>query len=207
MNKRKQQIVAKALELFNNKGVADVTLRGIALEVGISQGNLNYYFKVKDDIVEALYFNLVEEINQRMATLIHINSSMQLLYSSAFLSMQCFYRYRFLMRDLDKILSENAKIRAHYKALMLVRNQQFQTIFSEFVRRGIFRKEAFEGEYMRLHERMTIIGNNWLNSGVLFDQSDEVFISYHHKLLFEMIFPYLTELGRSQYDSLDTPKI
>ena len=56
MKDTKEIIINTALKLFNTEGLSKVTLRTIANKMGISQGNLNYHFKKRDDIIEALYF-------------------------------------------------------------------------------------------------------------------------------------------------------
>ena len=52
MKKTKERIKDKARELFNVQGMSDTSLRNIAQALGISQGNLNYHYKVKQDLVD-----------------------------------------------------------------------------------------------------------------------------------------------------------
>ena len=63
MNATKQKILMKSLELFNTSGISKTSLRTISDEVGISVGNLQYHFKKREDIIEALYFQLVAKMN------------------------------------------------------------------------------------------------------------------------------------------------
>ena len=60
----KQKILSQSLHLFNSHGVSNVSLRMIADQSGISVGNLQYHFKKREDIIEALYFQLVENLNK-----------------------------------------------------------------------------------------------------------------------------------------------
>jgi AcrR family transcriptional regulator len=41
----------------------------IALELNMSSGNLNYHFKKREDIFEALYFEMVLEFDERIESL------------------------------------------------------------------------------------------------------------------------------------------
>lgn len=50
----KEKILTASRGLFNRYGYRNVTMRQIAAEVGISPGNLTYYFRHKADIVTAL---------------------------------------------------------------------------------------------------------------------------------------------------------
>jgi len=43
-----------------------VALRPIANEMGISQGNLNYHFKKRDEIITGFYYELVQQVDIQM---------------------------------------------------------------------------------------------------------------------------------------------
>ena len=49
---------------------------------------------------------------------------------------------------------------------------------------------------------MTILGDNWINAFELFKINQDDAVVYYHNLLFEMIYPYLTNEGKKQF--LDT---
>ena len=51
----KGRVLLACLQLFNERGVSNVTTAEIAATVGINQGNLYYYFKRKEQIVVALF--------------------------------------------------------------------------------------------------------------------------------------------------------
>lgn len=198
----KERILARAKDLFNEKGVQATTLRQIASALGMSQGNLNYHFKTKQDIISRLYFDLVGELNQELEVMIQSFTSLSFLYNSSEISMRTFYHYRFLLRDLYLIFRENQEIKDHYKALQDVRKKQFSQLFNSMINEQILRPEAFLNEYVRLYERMMIIGDNWINTSELFSPETEDPILYYRDLLFEMIYPYLTEKGKTEYKSM-----
>ncbi|MGN1388437.1 MAG: TetR/AcrR family transcriptional regulator [Bulleidia sp.] len=54
MSDRYQEILNTALDLFNRHGYENVTMRMISNALGISPGNLTYYFPKKIDILTAL---------------------------------------------------------------------------------------------------------------------------------------------------------
>ncbi|MCC5930002.1 MAG: TetR family transcriptional regulator [Cyclobacteriaceae bacterium] len=199
MNKTKRKILDNSLALFNDKGLKDVTLRAIAQSLDISQGNLNYHFKTKDELLNTLYYELVAKIDREMQGMLQAQTSLHYLYQSSFTTMKCFYEYRFFMRDLYKILKENDEIKSHYTTLQTFRNQQFSQLFHDLIEAGIIRPEAFENEYARFYIRMRIIGDNWINSEDLAPYCHSDFIHYNHQLLFELIYPYLTDYGRIEY--------
>lgn len=53
MQSKREQIVAVALRLYRESGVAGTTLKDVAQASGIPLGNMYYYFKTRDDLVRA----------------------------------------------------------------------------------------------------------------------------------------------------------
>jgi len=51
----REAILQTSQKLFNERGVYNVTLRQIATETNMSQGNLNYHFKKREDILKELF--------------------------------------------------------------------------------------------------------------------------------------------------------
>lgn len=203
MKQTKQRILAAALELFNEQGVADTTLRNIARRLEMSQGNLNYHFRLKEDIVEALYFELAAKMDEGMQQVGESTSLLGLLFDSYRRVMEGMYEYRFLLRDFYKVMREQEVIRQHYRQLQAKREKEFLLIVSALRQRGILRKEAFPEEYRRFFQRMNILGDNWINTLETLDPATTPTIDHYAALLFESIFPYLTEAGRAEYALLD----
>jgi AcrR family transcriptional regulator len=63
---KEEKIVAKALEMFNERGIEYVGLRELAAVLGIRVGNITYYFPTKDDLVNRLAQNL-SNLNERIS--------------------------------------------------------------------------------------------------------------------------------------------
>ena len=53
-DERVEQIIAAAEEILIRDGYARLSMRAVAQECGISVGNLNYYFRLKSDLLSAL---------------------------------------------------------------------------------------------------------------------------------------------------------
>ncbi len=199
MNKTKQKILKTALELFNNEGVNNVTLRQIAQEIGISQGNLNYHYKTRQDIIEALYFELVQKMDELMEHSASQLPTLETLYINGVKSMEGLYNYRFILKDALHVIKESEKIKIHYIQLQKVREQQYLHIFKLLVDEGIMRKEEFPNEYSNLYHRMNILGDNWINSQELLNPDLKNPVEYYSRILFEMIYPYLTSQGKTEF--------
>ena len=48
----KEDILITARELFNEYGYKNISMRDIAKKLNISVGNLTYYFKKKEDLIQ-----------------------------------------------------------------------------------------------------------------------------------------------------------
>ncbi|MCI5056410.1 MAG: TetR/AcrR family transcriptional regulator [Flavobacteriales bacterium] len=198
----KEKILEQSKDLFNKKGVQTTTLRQIASALGMSQGNLNYHFKTKQDIIEQLYFDLVGELNKEMEAMTQSYSSLSTLYKSSEITMRIFYNYRFLLRDLYLIFRENQVVKEHYIKLQELRKGQFTQLFNLMIQESILRPEELINEYDRLYERMMIVGDNWVNTSELFSLEIKEPVTYYRDLLFEMVYPYLTEKGKKEFNDL-----
>lgn len=197
--KTKNRILLKALDLFNEKGVRDITLRQIASSLQMSQGNLNYHFRTKAEIVSDLYFKLVEKTNVEMDKVTRDSPILYFLSESALVSMNLLYRYRFIVRDLYYVLGSDEILKTHYLQLQEVRKQQYLMLFQNLIKEDLMREEELEGEFVRLYERMNILGDNWINAADFFGKDNSSKVAQYHALLFEVIYPYLTEKGKEQY--------
>lgn len=60
--KTKELIKSQALELFNEKGMRNVTLRDIAKALGRAYGNVTYHFPNKEELVSELYRDMLGEL-------------------------------------------------------------------------------------------------------------------------------------------------
>ncbi len=200
MKKTAENILDQALKLFNEKGTQAVTLRNIAQAAGISQGNLNYHFKTKSDIIQALYFRLVEQLNQVMGDSQVEHPTFMLLFQSGQKVMAEMYAHRYLMLDFVNIMRDHPAILAHYRQLQDMRQFQFLTLFDRMVAEGLMRPELFPGEYQRMYERMNILGDYWINAQLILHPDRN--LDYYLQLFLEGLFPYLTAQGQAAFKAL-----
>jgi AcrR family transcriptional regulator len=69
---KEEKIVAKALEMFNERGIEYVGLRELAAVLGIRVGNITYYFPTKDDLVNRLAQDL-SKLNEQIRVEEHLS--------------------------------------------------------------------------------------------------------------------------------------
>jgi len=200
MKSTKERILDTALNLFNLNGLSQVTLRTIAKKMEISQGNLNYHFKKRDEIIEGLYFNLVRNIDLRLSKFKNEEVSLSLLLNLSTSILNEFYKYRFFLLDFVQIMRENKVIKSHYIELSKQREQQFLMLFNSLIDQGILRKEILPNEYAFLYKRFQILGDFWISSAqITHKQIPKKVILEYSEIINQSIYPYLTKKGEVIY--------
>lgn len=197
--KTRDKILQTALNLFNQFGVPNVTLRRIAAEMFISQGNLNYHFKHREDIIEALYFQLFETFETEKAKLDTEKMDFQFVLDSTKAGMEALFKYRFLMIDFNQNMRENPKLHEHFIQLEKVRKITYLHSFDLAIKAGIMRAPAFEGEYDGLNERIRVFSDFWIASAEVYHEPPEHTVDKYHNLLVEMFFPYFTREAQREF--------
>lgn len=64
---RREAMIAAALDLIAEGGIAAATVRAIAEKAGITPGLIRHYFKTKEDLTRAAYQTLMERMTQASA--------------------------------------------------------------------------------------------------------------------------------------------
>lgn len=200
MGNTKEKIENEALLLFNKNGLAKVTLRTIAHSMNISQGNLNYHFKKREDIIETLYRQLVLRIDNAIAEIETQEPGLKMLIDISTVIMNSFYDYRFFFLDFVQIMREHKSIKSHYLKLNAMRREQIIHLFYKLIDNGVLRKEELPNEYGYLYDRFQIIGDFWISSAeVGNNRMSKKCIKYYSEIITQTIYPYLTEKGKKEY--------
>ncbi len=200
MKDTKAKILEKALFLFNNEGLAKVTLRTIAKKLDISQGNLNYHYKKREHIIEALYFDLVKNIDDSISKEMKADNELKLMFNISKAIIVNFYNYRFIFLDFSQLMRENKTIKQHYQKLSALRTQQFTELINLLISKGILRAELVPNEYKNLYLRFQILSDFWMSSALTTHKKiTKPMIKQYTEVLNQSIFPYLTKKGQEQY--------
>lgn len=203
MSKTRDKILITARSLFNQHGVSNVTIRQIALEMGISSGNLNYHFKKREEIIEAIYFEMVAVFDERVETLNEELFTLPYVHAEMKKSMSRMVAYKFIWIDLYHLLRTFPKINKHFIAVWHKRKGGSLLLFQRLTEDGLMRAEKFPGEYEQLAIRMINLSDGWLNATVLYGKEvTEKVVEENLSLLFGLLFPYLTEEGERIFGKL-----
>lgn len=203
MKNRKLNILIGSRTLFNEKGYANVTIRMIALELKMSSGNLTYHFKKREDILEALYFKMVSAFDERIRQLDKADITLKNIQTDIRLSMERMVEYSFFWTDLYNLLRLNDKIKAHFEEAYQARFMGYGFLFTALLDKDILQKFESKKQEQFLIERMINYSNTWLYNSYLYQKKINTdYIALQSNSLLFMLYPYFTEIGKSQFKNL-----
>jgi AcrR family transcriptional regulator len=204
MSTTKKKILNASRKLFNQQGLAAVSQRTIATNLKISPGNLTYHFKKRSEIIEELYFELVEKLDHAFLNIEMGKGLISGLYQLTHKSMENLFEYRFMMLDFIQVMREFPTIKKHYLKLMTQREDQIQMFFQMLIQSGLMRKEEIINEYQNLIRRMMILGDFWLASAEINrEKMDKKQVEKYLEITIQVIYPYLTTKGKKEYRKVE----
>ena len=114
----RERILTTSLRLFNELGEPNVTTTAIAGELEISPGNLYYHFHNKDEIVDALFDEFQREIDPLLDSPLAGNPQIEDAWLYLHLLFEAIWRYRFVYRDLNDLLSRNRRVEMRFRRIV-----------------------------------------------------------------------------------------
>lgn len=207
MSKTKERILEKALELLNEKGVAQVSIRNIGDALNMSAGNLCYHYANVDAIVEALYFRLVANLDvvilEGMQLALSQGIDLHFTYQSIERTFVVFQRYKFLMLDFAEIMRRHERLKQHFRQLAQVRQAQFLPLFSALQTGGWVEPERYPGQFQDWIQQASLIGDYWMASAeIMLDGDSDYKRKYYVRLFFATLAPHLSTKGLEVYQQI-----
>jgi AcrR family transcriptional regulator len=184
----RQEIMAAAKKLFNERGYNEVSVQDIAGALGISKGNLTYYFKKKENIIEAIITESAggppDLAPKNFAELDHfLLNIQQVVQTNAYY----FWHLAQLAQLSPKI---HEKQRTVYRKNVALLAAAFET----FLKKGLVRKETFPGERRRVIDLILMSSIYWLPFCAL--KQDQGKPAEYRKHAWSIIYPMLTGRGK-----------
>ena len=156
----RERILEASLRLFNDFGEPNVTTTVIADDLNISPGNLYYHFHSKDEIVNALFAEFEREIEETLAAPARRAPNVEDMWLFLHLLFEAIWKYRFLYRDLDDLLSRNRLLEVHFKQILAHKVKTAAALCEGLVATG--EMQASRGELQALATNMAVIATYWL---------------------------------------------
>ncbi|NOQ72405.1 MAG: TetR family transcriptional regulator [Crocinitomix sp.] len=200
MSGTNQKILRAARLLFNEHGVAKVSQRTICDHIAISPGNLTYHFKKRDDIIEALYFELATAIEECLDVAEKAELNLAELAQLTKATNKIFFENRFFVIDFIQILRSNAVINKHYTNISTRRFTYIKQLVENLIQTGEMRKAELPNEYNNLYKRSELFGDFWVAS--IGSTPDEVMLKHtriYTDSFMQSFYPYLTRKGKDAF--------
>ncbi len=157
----RERIVATALELFNRFGEPNVTTQAISDELNISPGNLYYHYRNKNEIVDEIFGAFEREINATLAAPARRTPDVEDAWLFLHLMFELVWKYRFLYRDLNDLLSRNRTVEVHFKRILERAVRTAAQLCQGMVAVGQMRADKHEIE--ALATNMVLVSTYWLS--------------------------------------------
>lgn len=200
--KTKDKIISKAIEMYNTLGVTNVSSRNLSSELGISHGNLEYHFKTKAVLINAIYSKMSESIAHvyedselEIDPLVHFQSLLTELEKLQ-------VTYLFFNLDLLEISRKFPKVKTKLDITLQLRKQQTSEIINRLIESKYFKEEPFDNCYLQLQHTIRILITFWKSQEeilVSYSSSEKNEMSTH---IWGLLQPHLTVQGSTAYTRL-----
>jgi AcrR family transcriptional regulator len=157
----RERIVETSLRLFNEFGEPNVTTTVIADELNISPGNLYYHYRNKDEITNKIFDSFEREIGALLAAPARRAANVEDLWLFLHLLFEAIWRYRFLYRDLNDLLSRNRLLEVHFKQILARKVAAAEALCRGLAEAGAL--SATPGEIDALATNMAVVITYWLS--------------------------------------------
>lgn len=203
MNKTKNRILEKALHLYNEKGVANTSIRQIANEAHISHSNLIYHFSSHEEIIVGLHNQLLEKAIQLNQELFNDNSILLSFFERTKSGFKIVSEYQFLFLNLHYLCSTYSKIKLAILSVEQIRSEMYRGLIAKLVAQNIMRTEEFDGEYDILINQIKLFSDHWIVSSFIYDNMmvNDSIEKYAFQLM-NIFYPYLSESGKIEFNKI-----
>jgi len=194
---RKQLILDKALEMFNERGIEYVGLRELAAKLNMRVSNITYYFPTKDDLV----YEISLELTRKNSMVIVADSTLTM---RGFLGMlhQVFknhLQFRCLLLSFVHVMEQNKVVAASYKRTQKTRNDTLKVNIDTLEKSGYLKVEEVE-ENEFLVSTLALVSRFWISEAAVslrhLTEADQ--IKHYLRLIARLLLPYTTTKGKKE---------
>jgi len=155
-----ERILEAALDLFNRFGEPNVSTTLVAGELNISPGNLYYHYPAKEELIN----RLCEAYELELDELLHASEGVRDVEDAWFFMHSLFellWRYRFLYRDLNDLLSKNRHLEMRFQNVLQNKTDAVRAMLGGMVRAGHL--DIDTREVGMLAQSMVVVLTYWLS--------------------------------------------
>ena len=197
------RIVDESLRLFNEFGEPDTTTSLIAAELAISPGNLYYHFRSKDAIVEALCVDFERAMEAVLLRPEALTGEVDEVWRQIRDTFDVVWRYRFLYRDLNNILSRIRSVEVLFRRIL---GLSVDAALQACERLGaVGEMETDEMERRALADNLVVVASYWLSFEFVREPRQPLGEAALRRGAFQVLAvaaPYLRGRSRAFYEEL-----
>ncbi|GAB2599189.1 TetR/AcrR family transcriptional regulator [Ramlibacter solisilvae] len=130
-----ERILEVSLDLFNRFGEPNVSTTLISSELNISPGNLYYHYPAKDELINALFDRYEQALNELLGASDGVRDVEDAWFFMHTL-FELIWKYRFLYRDLNDLLSKNRKLETHFQGVLKNKTRAIRAMLTGMSRAG-----------------------------------------------------------------------
>lgn len=160
MSERKEKILETSIELFNQKGCMNTSTRHISDELGISVGNLYYYFKNKEDIIIAIYEEFMTLLSSQLTTLKEGVDMPFDFYNFLKDQMEYEKKYRFFRLEMASLYTTYPKVKNALEKGLEKKEQEIHQLYMHQMHYG-YLIELDDSEMEYLCSNTWILNSQW----------------------------------------------
>jgi AcrR family transcriptional regulator len=195
-----ERILEVTLDLFNRFGEPNVSTTLISAELGISPGNLYYHYPAKDELINALFDRYERSLSELLNAADNVRNveDAWLFFHMLF---ELIWRYRFLYRDLNDLLSKNRRLETHFQFVLKNKSRAVRSVLDGLTRGRAVRLDTREAESAA--SAMVVVLTYWLSYEYVRDprkalepESAAAALARGAYHVLSLLMPYLDEQSR-----------
>ncbi|MCK6419995.1 MAG: TetR/AcrR family transcriptional regulator [Burkholderiaceae bacterium] len=195
-----ERILEVTLDLFNRFGEPNVSTTLISAELGISPGNLYYHYPAKDELINALFDRYERSLSELLNAADNVRNveDAWLFFHMLF---ELIWRYRFLYRDLNDLLSKNRRLETHFQFVLKNKSRAVRSVLDGLTRGRAVRIDTREAEAAA--SAMVVVLTYWLSYEYVRDprkalepESAAAALARGAYHVLSLLMPYLDEQSR-----------
>ena len=198
--KTRDKILLKSQELFNKKGLAQVSVRNICDDLQISLGNFTYYFPDKQQIVVELYQKMISELESiAVSPKIDKSSILYLLhYHKQVFAIETHYKFFFL--NTFELINNHADIRQTYLRHVEAEKERMTGLMKLYIEVGVLRNDVDPAFIDKMLDLNLMVSSFWMIDAELrYPGQEKQKLLHYLQLCCSIIEPHLSEPALQEF--------
>ena len=186
------RIVEAARRLFNKHGTKAVSTNRIARHLGISPGNLYYYFRNKEQIIREIFVRM----NRDMVGFWSLDGdpSLEDMLERSNRALFIMWKYRFFTRELVSLLHADPTLTEDYRSVRANRWKESEAFMKGMVASGVLKVPDDPTTLDSLLKIIWFIQENWTSYlDIRGEAISRKNVRESGRLVLQVLRPYLSE--------------